>query len=206
MSRPKICKSCNEPKYIHRFGMCKDCYAKWLYNTEEGLEYLNKNTLKAKKEVKKEKNKKWKEKKFKHKTNKERFYGSTAWRYCSKYVLLLYADSSYEVDCCTCGTPLYIANKNCVCGHYLKATDHNSIAFEIKGMLPQCDSCNNHGGRPEIMAEKLKEVHGDDVIDYLVLKSHEELKLDMYEYDQMRIKFRKLFNELAKEKGNPWKT
>lgn len=43
---------CNEIIYNpFKFGLCKPCYAKWLYNTKNGLEYVEKMSLKAHKKT-----------------------------------------------------------------------------------------------------------------------------------------------------------
>jgi hypothetical protein len=63
MMKPKKCKGVPSTDYngcgslierAFKFGLCKPCYVKWLFNTDKGKEHLNKIKLK----VKTEKNKK----------------------------------------------------------------------------------------------------------------------------------------------------
>ena len=45
---------CGEFSYNRKFGLCMPCYRVWLVTTEEGKEYIKKNTIRAKRKVEKE--------------------------------------------------------------------------------------------------------------------------------------------------------
>lgn len=143
------------------------------------------------------------------KTAVERFYKSSAWRWCSKYVLLYYADDNLMVKCSTSPNLIYkVTDKEIHCGHYLKSDQHKSVAFEFKNLFPQSYSDNCHfSGKPEIAKQWIEKTHGEGTIDWLERKKNEEYKLDAYELDKLADHYRKLFKELLISRGisNPWK-
>jgi hypothetical protein len=42
---------CGEIKYIHKFGLCQNCFKDWLFTTNNGKEYLNKSMIIGKKKA-----------------------------------------------------------------------------------------------------------------------------------------------------------
>ena len=56
-------KGCGQSKYLHKFGLCKDCFFEWLYNTTEGKTFLDSTQIRAKKHVQKEQKKEQSKKK-----------------------------------------------------------------------------------------------------------------------------------------------
>ena len=143
------------------------------------------------------------------KTAVERFYKSSAWRWCSKYVLLYYADEDLMVRCSTSPHLIYkVTDREIHCGHYLKADQHKSVAFEFKNLLPQSYTDNCHfSGKPEIAKQWIEQTHGVGTVEWLEQKKNEVYKLDAYELDQWADHYQKLFKELliSRKINDPWK-
>jgi hypothetical protein len=134
------------------------------------------------------------------------FYKTRAWFYCSKYVLLYYSIDGM-VQCSTSPQLWYPCNdKNIQCGHYLKANLHRSVAFEFKNLAPQSYRDNHYfSGKPEVMKEWIEKTHGKGTVEWLNIKKNNPMKLDKFTLDYFKDYYKKLFNELVKIKGNPWK-
>jgi hypothetical protein len=143
------------------------------------------------------------------KTAVERFYSSTAWRYCSRYVLLYYSDEDLNVRCATSPHLIYrVTDKEIHCGHYLKSDQHKATAFEFKNLFPQSYSDNRHfSGKPEIAKEWIERTHGPGTVEMLERKKNEVYKLDETELDRWAAFYKAKFNELLKQRGikSPWK-
>lgn len=146
------------------------------------------------------------------KTPRERFYESTAWKWFSRYILLYYSVDGTVVQCSTCSTFKTVNDREMHTGHWIKVFDSNSTnyatAYEFTNLGPQCSKCNRHmGGRERLMAEWLKEQHGQEELDRLQLLSKQIKRLDDYTLDQIAKEYREKFNQLLKERGwkNPWK-
>lgn len=146
--------------------------------------------------------------KSKGKTPVERFYSSSAWRNCSRYILLHYSDEDLMVRCSTSPHLIYhVTDKAIHCGHFHKADSHKSVAFEFKNLAPQSYSDNIHfSGKPEIMAKWIETTHGEGTIEWLDAEKNKTCKLDKYEMDKISKYYLKLFKDELKKRGikNPW--
>ncbi len=143
------------------------------------------------------------------KTAQERFYQSTAWRWCSKYVLLKYADEDLNVRCSTSPHLVYrVTDKEIHAGHYHKADQHKATALEFKNIAPQNARDNTKlSGKPEVMAQWIEDTHGKGTLEWLNKKKNESYKLDAFELGSWATHYRTLFNQELKRRGikNPWK-
>ena len=143
------------------------------------------------------------------KTAVDRFYSSTAWKWCSRYVLLCYSDSDLNVRCSTSPHLVYrVTDKQIHCGHYIKADKHKAVALEFKNLFPQSYSDNVHfSGKPEIAKEWIEKTHGTGTVEWLETKKNETYHLDSSELDKWANHYRTLFNELLKTRKikNPWR-
>lgn len=133
------------------------------------------------------------------------FYRTQAWKYCSRYVLLFYSTDGLLAKCCTCGKIIQINTKKAHCGHLIKITDSWATAFEFTNLGPQCNECNRYqGGRPDIMKDWLILKHGLAEINKLYIKKYNYCKISKYHLEYFEGYYKALFDELVKEKGNPW--
>jgi hypothetical protein len=146
------------------------------------------------------------------KTPHERFYGSTAWKWFSHYVLLYYSINGTAAKCCTCGTIKTLNNKELHTGHWIKVFNSNSTnystAFEFTNLGPQCSKCNRwNGGHERLMQIWLTEKHGPGEVSRLTILSNKAFKLDDYTLAKIAGEYRLKFNNLLQEKNwkNPWK-
>lgn len=208
--RAKGYTGCGTGTIIRKEGLCPKCYKEWLINSPEGKAYVSKITMKARNSIKSANNREKKEQKHNFQSPHERFYKSQAWKYCSRYVLLYYADQDGYVKCCTSGLEYKVNDANMHCGHFIKVFDSNSTnystAFEFKNLGPQCSRDNTKlGGRPEVMSKWIDHMHGEGTSKWLEQEKHKAYKLDLTELEYWAKHYRELFNELVKEKGNPWK-
>jgi hypothetical protein len=134
------------------------------------------------------------------------FYTTTAWKYCSKYVLLYFSLDGLMVKCSTCGSVLQITERTTHCGHLIKITDSWATAFEFTNLAPQCYRCNHYyGGRPDLMKEFLTSRHGEKEIEKLYIKKHNYCKLDIVSLTYWKNHYKELFDNMVNQKGNPWK-
>jgi hypothetical protein len=133
------------------------------------------------------------------------FYNSTAWKYCSRYVLLYYSRDGL-VQCSTCGKWYQLPNKLIQCGHLHKSDSNRSVSFNFYNLAPQCYKDNKFfSGKPDVMRDWLIRKHGEDSIIRLDYEKNIYLKLDDYQMAVYKEHYKQLFNELVKTKSNPWK-
>jgi len=134
------------------------------------------------------------------------FYRSLAWRYCSRYVLLFYSIDGLYVKCSTCGKIMQVNSREAHCGHLIKITDSWATAFEFENLAPQCMRDNRFlGGRQDLMKEWLIKKHGIYKINDLYIRKHNFCKPEQFHLDYWAGYYKRLFEKLAEEKGNPWK-
>ena len=147
--------------------------------------------------------------KTKDKTPQERFYSSSAWLNCSRYVLLHYADDDLMVRCCTSPHLKYhITDKSIHCGHFHKSDKHKSVALEFKNLAPQGYADNIHfSGKPEIMAQWIERTHGKGTLEWLDVEKNKTLKLDKFTLNRISKYYLKLFKAELERRGikSPWK-
>ena len=53
-------QGCLQRKERHKYGLCKDCFSKWISNTESGQEFLRSSKIKPISEKRKQDNKEYK--------------------------------------------------------------------------------------------------------------------------------------------------
>jgi hypothetical protein len=110
------------------------------------------------------------------------------------------------VQCSTCGKWYSITDKLMQCGHLHKSDSHKSVCLDFFNLAPQCYRDNKYfSGKPDIMREWLIRKHGEKSIELLDIKKNNICKLDKFELDIIKDQYKKLFNDLVKIKGNPWK-
>ena len=125
---------CGGKSMNRKFGLgieCK-CYQKWLYGSDQGLEYVKKITLKVTKpRIELEKATK------EVKENKSLSYLLTNVKNaCHKFVKL----RDYKKPCISCGVPY---NDKFQAGHFYKAELFSNLKFDENNIHGQCFGCNN---------------------------------------------------------------
>jgi len=202
--RPKLCQrtpGCQNERMKHPgnstlyFKGCVDCE-------------IEANLSKVREEVRKDKVELEKARQIKKNTPQEKFYQLTAWKNCSKAVLLHYADDDLMVQCCTSGRFYRVNDPDLHCGHYYKSNEHKATAFEFKNLAPQSASDNTKkGGLPEVMAPWIERTHGEGTLEWLDRKKNETLHLDKITLEEISKFYLNMLNEELKRRciKNPWK-
>jgi hypothetical protein len=147
------------------------------------------------------------------KNNSFNLYQTTAWRWCSRYVLLFYADKNGFVQCSTSTELFYhVTDKRIQCGHYIKVKDGNSsnyaTALEFKNLAPQSLRDNRYSsGKPEVMRQWLINKFGEEAIKNLEIQKFNVCKMDPFTLKFWAKLYKLRFKDLLKERNikNPWK-
>jgi hypothetical protein len=148
------------------------------------------------------------------KTPKDRFYKSAAWKWFSRYILIISTIDVTETttQCCTCGKWMAVNSRNCHVGHYVKVFDANSTNYATAlvevNTGPQCDHCNHYrGGVMDEMASYIEKKHGKGTVKQLMELKKLPLKLDDAYLAEIADTYRKKFYKELEQRGieNPWK-
>ena len=142
-TKPKPCKGTGKAKghgcgalvlkRTYGLGYECGCYPKWLYSTPEGLEKVEKHTLKATKprrELEKE------EKRRKNANSLENLKNS-AKQACHAYI----RKRDEGKPCISCGAKW---NPDFQAGHFYKAELYSSLKYDEHNINGQCRVCNLH--------------------------------------------------------------
>jgi hypothetical protein len=126
----------------------------------------------------------------------------------SKYIRLRYSfedRGELYCRCYTCNRPHPI--KQIENGHYVNR-EHKTVRFHPNNARPQCTHCNCYrSGKHAIFGTKLAKEIGVEEVDNLRQMSMFPGEDNELFYREQANKYRKLFNQLLKEKGikNPWR-
>lgn len=141
------------------------------------------------------------------------FYATAAWKYCSHYVLLFYANDDLMVQCSTNSKLYYhITDRRMHCGHFIKTIDgsntYYSTALLFENLGPQSSQENNYmGGRPDVMRQWLIDQHGIKEIEKIEILKYNICKPDQLYFEYWAKYWKKKYQDLLTEKGikDPWK-
>jgi len=182
---------CNSIDFAFKYGLCKGCFAKWLYNTESGKIYLDKITIKAKVTIKtnskiKRKYIKWVDKEFQE---MKKYVQSEI---CNSYIRV--RDTENYNEC--------ISSKNQIhdAGHFFAVGSCEQLRFSPQNIHGQNRSDNGFKGGNLINYEiGLINRHGDKY-----LKSLKKLKVESHRWHKLDkselIKIGKTYEYLTKQK------
>jgi hypothetical protein len=151
----------------------------------------------------------------------QRFYKHSAWKYLSRCVLLYHSkksqDGTHVVNCSTCNRLMPLKSRESQAGHLVKVTDSLRTAIIFENIAPQCDRCNRyHGGKQLDMAFFLDKTFPNYIGEYDLKKEPNEktseylFRLSKFitvykpDLDLIKGEFKKKFDKLVLEKGNPW--
>jgi len=130
---------CGDVKNILRFGLCFECYPKWLYHSEEGQELIIKMSLRGRKKVSTEKKKEHvkikKENRFELLSYPKRV--NEARKVFQKWI----RERDKSLPCISCNNPfaeVYHA------GHFKKAEIYSQLIFNEFNVNIQCQKCNTY--------------------------------------------------------------
>jgi len=120
---------------------------------------------------------------------------ANAWRWCSKYIRLKWADSNGYASCVTCGVTKHW--KELDAGHFIPKSRGNAIYFEEDNLAPQCDSCNRfHGGKDHMFTLWMLDWYGRERVEELEHQAQTTVKYTAADYDAMADDYRERVKEL----------
>lgn len=190
---------CDKFATVRTYGLgheCK-CYQKWLLNSEEGKEKMERSRLKSRAKVI---NKKKAEDRAKRIDLNSSTQMKLADMYFSRYIRLLHSDEG-KCTCYTCGAILDI--KECDCGHYMKR-EHQATRYNENNNKPQCKKCNGdtkHNGKQlEFRENLINEIGLDEVLEIERL-SKTSIKTSGRYFKEIADEYRIKVNELQKKMG-----
>ena len=129
---------CGERHTIFRYGLCKGCFAKWLYTTKEGGELLTRCTLKSKKKIEKANRTELKKERESVKTLSE--FKKELQSKINKIIRLI--DSEKGCISCEHGWDSEFT-RQAQAGHRLSVGSHPTLRYMFFNIYKQCSICNN---------------------------------------------------------------
>jgi hypothetical protein len=189
---------CGLPKYLHKFGLCKDCFFDWLYNTHEGRSFLDSTQIRAKKHVQKEQKKEQSAKKEETRQKKIDLMGSD--RYRAKYVQPVFNEIARLIDygqpCVVTG--LYDGKMNG--GHFMSVNSNRTICLNLHNIHNQAFESNHFKSGDNLKYRQgLIDTYGLEYLEKVeALKRIQPLHLtkqDLIEFREIAMEIR---NELKK--------
>lgn len=141
-SKAKGFKTCGEEIILKKYGMCSDCYRKWLLNTDEGNKELDKYTLRAKTVVVKKKKKEIRQKKELIKNRSA--YEKELQQIINTIVRLI----DYDKHCISCihgKTEPFTRQAHA--SHFWSVGSNAQLRFNLHNIHKSCSICNSwkHG-------------------------------------------------------------
>ena len=113
----------------------------------------------------------------------------------SLYIRLRYADINGYAECYTCGVRKHY--KELQCGHF-QSRKHLATRFDETNCQTQCPSCNVFKyGEQYKFGQRL----GKEVAESLLAKTRERVKFTRSDYAEMISYYKKLVDNLKKDKG-----
>lgn len=170
-SKNKPCKGvgyaigfgCGESALKRKYGLCKNCYSKWLF-LPENEEFKKKFFSLNKKKVDKDKKEFAKEKKKKLITTQD--LKRKLQPLVNKIARLIDA----EKGCISCnhGWEELPFRRKADAGHYTSVGSNESLRFNLFNIHKQCSICNTYlSGNQSKYIKGLKRVYGDDYAEYV---------------------------------------
>lgn len=178
--KAKTFQGCQESVFKRTYGLCPSCYAKWLLNTPEGREKVQKMTLKA-----------TKPRRELEKATKERKQGSklanlkiAVRKVCHDYIKL----RDKGKPCVSCQAPW---KPDFQAGHWKKAELYSLLKYDERNIHGQCPRCNLFlDGNTQKYADNIANRIGDkgkEEVNQLAQKEKQtNFKWDMLELNKIR--------------------
>lgn len=119
------------------------------------------------------------------------------WDLFSLYIKKLYSYEEGKVKCYTCDADLTIGTSNCQGGHYYTKKGYPALYFDLNNVRVQCYHCNiNLSGNTVIFGERLLREVGEEVLNDLAARRHDQVKRTYSEYEEMIIEIKDKINQL----------
>jgi len=172
---------CTDKKHIKAYGLCYDCYVKWLLNTDNGKAKLERSRIQGKKRVEKETRKISREQKQADKSIQKLIQEARGPFH--KWIRFRDANES----CISCGST---DSSIWDAGHFYKAELYSGLIFDEKNVHKQCGKCNRFlGGNEREYKNGLIKRYGKDYA--LELESKKD-RLRTYKYSREELEEIKL--------------
>jgi hypothetical protein len=190
---------CGEPQFNRKYGLgvvC-GCYSKWLLNTDEGKEVLNKGIISGKKKADKE---------FKKTTRendvKKRLELTSPDKYRSKYVQPLINKIARLIDYGNPCTPTGNFEGKMAGGHYTSVGANRTICLNLHNIFIQSFHSNGwKGGDDKKYRAALKRIFGEKYLDFVEgLNSHHPIQLRKPELVEIKEKCLTIIKVLEADK------
>lgn len=186
---------CGHPKKIHKYGLCVDCFKKWIYDTTEGQKYIKSIQIRSKKYVYKQS---INEVHQKSKIRKQKTIELMSCdEYRAKYVQPVFNKIARLIDygqrCIATGN-----NGRMNGGHYHSVGSNRTICLNLHNIHIQSYQSNSEKGGDNILYRKgLVNTYG---IDYAImvenLSSIEPIKLTKDDLIRVKVLAQKIAKEL----------
>lgn len=187
----------NKPNFKYGLGISCGCYSKWLLNTPEGKELIEKSRLTGKKKADKEKKS---ENRRKKRELDEKGAMGLADMYFSRYIRLRRSENGF-CTCYTCGAILPI--KEIQNGHYEKR-QYKGTRFHENNCRSQCKTCNgdikHNGKQVEFRINLINEI-GLQEVEEIERLARSFVKMSAKDYRDIADHYREKVNQLQKELG-----
>lgn len=121
------------------------------------------------------------------------------WKVFSEYIRLRDVDESGYGSCITCGRIIHYSRGDC--GHGIPR-QHKATKYDERNNALQCKRCNGfEGGKREVYKEQVNKRYGPQTWEKLEIMSRMTCRRDQFEIDVMTKHYKKLVDELRKQKG-----
>ncbi len=188
---------CGTESIKRTYGLCIKCLREWAVGSEEGKQWLSKQTAYKMRSNEKEKKKEFREKKQELNVKCSMRNADT---YFSRYVRLINSIDG-NCTCYTCGGINDI--KETDNGHYMKR-EHKATRYHENNCRPQCKTCNGdtkHNGKQAEFRVHLANEIGEENVVKIENLSRTLIKANHLFYKEKSDYYRIKVNELQKELG-----
>lgn len=186
---------CQTESVWRKYGLCRSCYAKWLYTTDEGKALIEQSRIKARKKVETQKKREWQNKKRELNSGNAMKLADT---YFSRYIRLKHSENG-KCTCYTCGNILPI--KEIDNGHFQKR-EHQATRYHEDNCRPQCKTCNGdikHNGKQIEFRENLVREIGEENVGQIEYQARSIFKTNYKHFKEISDIYRNKYRELQKK-------
>jgi hypothetical protein len=187
---------CGELKTILRYGSCRSCFINWTQETEEGSEWLKKQTA-----YRFKKNQSEKKKEDREKDREMRVHLMSTSKYWAKVFQPKFNDTIRVIDK---GSGCIVSNSTLgkqAAGHYFSVGSNKSLSLNAHNVFLQSFQSNGwRGGEPIQYRNGIYRVFGENYGRFTdKLPQCPALNLTKIELIEYRVKLMKIYNEYKSE-------